>query len=211
MENIKDLRIVELLSSHLCHELVSPVGAISNGLEMIEEFGGEPDAAILGLIADSARITAKRLQYYRIAYGASSGPALTSDDDFKALADGLMQSGKSVIEWPEGALLSDMSEDHCKLLLNIIGLAANALPRGGMIAMHTSRAVAGTIMSVMARGDGANLSDDLVAALTMDISVDSLSPRNIHAYFCQCVAHRNGQAVKVSQASAGNIEFSWAL
>ena len=152
MENIEDLRVVELISSHLCHELVSPVGAISNGLEMIEEFGGEPDAAILGLIADSARITALRLQYYRIAYGASSGPSLTSDDDFKALADGLMKSGKCVIEWPEGALLSGMDEDQSKLLLNVIGLAANVLPRGGTISMHAIRGAGAAVMSVMAHG-----------------------------------------------------------
>ena len=97
MENIKDLRVVELICSHLCHEMVSPVGAISNGLEMIEEFGGEPDPEILGLISASAAVTAQRLQYYRVAYGASSGPSLSSDDEFKALADGLMNSGKSGI------------------------------------------------------------------------------------------------------------------
>jgi histidine phosphotransferase ChpT len=152
MENIKDLRVVELICSHLCHEMVSPVGAISNGLEMIEEFGGEPDPEILGLISASAAVTAQRLQYYRVAYGASSGPSLSSDDEFKALADGLMNSGKSGIEWPDGVLLSSMNEDQSKLLLNIIGLAANTLPRGGTISMRTLRSGGEPIVSATAPG-----------------------------------------------------------
>lgn len=206
MENIDDLRVVELLCSHLCHELVSPVGAISNGLEMIEEFGGEPDSAVLGLIADSATITAQRLQYYRIAFGVLSSGSVRTDEDFKALADGLLKSGKSEIEWPVGPLLDDMPEAHIKLLLNVIGLAANTLPRGGKVIVQTDLPGA---LSVVARGEGAKLSEDVMAALAKDVSIESLSPRNIHAYFCQCIAAQANQTLRVSLTRSEQIEFSW--
>lgn len=64
-----DLRAVELLCSRLCHDLVSPVGAISNGVELLTEMG--PDAEALTLVGQSAQAAANRLKFYRVAYGAA--------------------------------------------------------------------------------------------------------------------------------------------
>ena len=71
MLDFVDLRISELLSSRLCRELASPVGAINNGIEMIEEFDDSmlPDA--LPLIGSSAKMVAARLSFYRMPYGAA--------------------------------------------------------------------------------------------------------------------------------------------
>ncbi|MBM3540521.1 MAG: hypothetical protein FJX51_00610 [Alphaproteobacteria bacterium] len=64
-----DLRAVELLCSRLCHDLVSPVGAISNGVELLTEMG--PDEEALALVGQSAQAAATRLKFYRVAYGAA--------------------------------------------------------------------------------------------------------------------------------------------
>ena len=91
-----DLSIAEHLAARLCHELVSSVGAISNGLELIED---EPDFSREAgkLIGDSARTAARRLQFYRVAYGATAG---VTDERARAATIEFFAEGKVVCVWP---------------------------------------------------------------------------------------------------------------
>ncbi|MDD9929471.1 MAG: hypothetical protein OXR03_26890 [Rhodospirillaceae bacterium] len=102
MLDFVDLRISELLSSRLCHELASPVGAINNGIEMIEEFDESmlPDA--LPLIGSSAKMVAARLAFYRMAYGAAGNQSIASFEDLVALADAYFDEGRCLTSAPLG-------------------------------------------------------------------------------------------------------------
>src|SRR5229473_4806302 len=97
-----DLKIVELLSARLCHELVSPIGAIANGVELLGEDDPEFVRDAMALIAQSARKAAQRLQFYRFAYGSLATGSAT-DADPRALIDGLLDGGKLSCDWPEAA------------------------------------------------------------------------------------------------------------
>ena len=151
MKDVTDLRVTELLCSHLCHELVSPVGAIANGVEMMEEFGEESDAGVLTLIGDSANITVRRLQFYRFAYGATGASSIRTEGDLQALADGLMESGRSTINWTGESLVSSLNDGQIKLLLNLVPLGADTLPRGGELSVGVTDTVKGCLTPDVAR------------------------------------------------------------
>jgi len=74
MEPTIELRVAELLASRLCHDLISPVGAVNSGIELMTEFGDDPDGESMALITSSARTASDKLLFFRIAYGnAGSG------------------------------------------------------------------------------------------------------------------------------------------
>jgi histidine phosphotransferase ChpT len=208
MKFVTDLRVTELLCAHLCHELVSPVGAISNGVEMIAEFEGDADTDVLGLIGDSAKITAQRLQFYRVAYGGGGTVALRTENDLRKLAEGLMESGRATIKWGSESLVSTLQEAHVRLLLNLLPLGSDTLPRGGELSVGvTGRGM----LSVMATGEGARISPEVETALQQDVSIDDLTPRSVHAYYCQCLARRLGTTVQASVRDIDCVEFSSIL
>jgi histidine phosphotransferase ChpT len=64
-----DAKLMELMASRLCHDLASPVGAVMSGLELMQEFEDETADDALRLMGDSARIAARRLAFYRLAFG----------------------------------------------------------------------------------------------------------------------------------------------
>ncbi len=125
-----DFRVLDLLCGRLCHELVSPVGAIANGVELLGEDDPEFVKEAVGLIGQSARRAGQRLQFYRFAYGtAGTGEHATIDG--AALAAGLLEGGKVQCAWaPEIARLPVPWQ---RLACNMVVIAAEMLPRGGAV------------------------------------------------------------------------------
>src|SRR5262245_14012335 len=99
-----ELRFAELLCSRLCHDLVSPIGAINNGVELLEEFGGGGSDEAMGLIASSGRQAARRLQFYRVAFGLAGSQVVQSVGDVRSLLTGMLEGGKVTLEWDEAAI-----------------------------------------------------------------------------------------------------------
>jgi len=119
-----------LLCSRICHDLVSPVGAINNAMELYDEGGAEEDA--LQLIRISGTSASARLQFMRIAFGAA-GSANTEIDtgDAENVAQKYMANEKANLSWNGPRLL--LPKNEVKLLLNLIVLANASIPRGGHI------------------------------------------------------------------------------
>lgn len=184
-----DLRVAELLASRLCHDLVGPVGAVNNGLELLtdDDIGG--DAESVALVSRSARHAGNILQFYRLAYGLA-GQALDSDlSEPKRLTERFLGDGKVKLDWQAVSLPQDAPEGLPKLLLNLIALAVEALPRGGTVVVTVSP---GWAVKVAAVGEGAALRPETAAALAPDILVDGLTPRQVQAYFTALLAGRLG-------------------
>lgn len=184
-----DLRVAELLASRLCHDLVGPVGAVNNGLELLtdDDIGG--DAESVALVSRSARHAGNILQFYRLAYGLA-GQALDSDlSEPKRLTERFLGDGKVKLDWQAVSLPQDAPEGLPKLLLNLIALAVEALPRGGTVVVTVSP---GWALKVAAVGEGAALRPETAAALAPDILVDGLTPRQVQAYFTALLAGRLG-------------------
>lgn len=210
MLDFVDIRISELLCSRLCHELASPVGAINNGIEMIEEFDDSMLPEALPLIGSSTKMAAARLAYYRMAYGAAGNQSIASFADLFALADAYFEEGRTVLSWPDPSGLPPLEDGWAKLILNLLPLAAETLLRGGDLTVSFDHA-ADTRIGVRASGEGPRISEDCRHALAPDVDIDTLTARNIHAYFVTRLAMRLGSKIEIDESASGHIAFTVRL
>ena len=130
---LESLDLAALLCSRVCHDVISPVGAIVNGLEVLED---ESDASMkdfaLDLIRKSAKQASARLQFARLAFGAAGSAGASIDlGDAEQVARGMFQDDKVTFSWSAPRLL--FPKNRVKLLLNLLVIATNAVPRGGTI------------------------------------------------------------------------------
>lgn len=128
--NISAPDLAALLCSRVCHDIISPVGAINNGLELLEESGADDDA--MRLIATSAINASARLQFARIAFGAAGSAGMQIDTgDAQAVATAYIRNEKPELEWNGPRLL--LPKNKVKLLLNLLLVANAGIPRGGKL------------------------------------------------------------------------------
>jgi histidine phosphotransferase ChpT len=127
------LDLAALLCSRVCHDLISPVGAIVNGLEVLEEDKDEETKTFaLDLIKKSAGQASAKLQFCRLAFGAAgSAGAQIELGDAEKVARGLIEDGKTTIVWNLPREL--VAKNRAKLLLNMLLVASGAIPRGGTL------------------------------------------------------------------------------
>src|SRR5580704_2033903 len=120
-----DMRVLELLSSKICHDLVSPVSAINNGVELIEDIGGSVVDEAMKLIGDSAQHASRRLRLFRMAYGRAGSDESLGIKDVKLVAEQYMAGGKVMLKWPDdqpsGSLAAQ--KGFMKVILNLVILA----------------------------------------------------------------------------------------
>ncbi len=125
--------LAALLCSRVCHDIISPVGAINNGLELLDEGGADEDA--MNLIRTSARNASARLQFARIAFGAAGSAGMLIDTgDAEAVAVAFLKNEKPELVWNGGRAL--LPKNKVKLLLNLVLIAIGAIPRGGRITVR---------------------------------------------------------------------------
>ncbi len=206
-----DMRVAELLASRLCHDLVGPIGAVNNGMELMEdeELGMSDDA--LGLAANSARQAASILQFYRLAYGMAGGRIGDDLSDLQELAAGFLASSKTALDWTIRQPPADTPDGLGKLLLNMIGLAEEALPRGGTLRVSLLEGPAGLDASVMAAGAGAKIREESRPALADDVAIEELTPRNVQGYFTRLLARRMGSDLTIDSPGSDSLRFSVTL
>src|SRR5262245_41533706 len=130
---LEPLELAALLCSRVCHDLISPTGAIVNGLEVLEEDGDEETKKFaLDLIKKSAKTASARLQFCRIAFGAAgSAGAQVDTGDAETMARGFIEDEKTRLTWNVPRAL--LPKNRVKLLLNMLVIATQTIPRGGML------------------------------------------------------------------------------
>jgi histidine phosphotransferase ChpT len=132
-DELASLDLVALVCSRVCHDLISPVSAIVNGLEVLED---EKDEAMrknaLELIRKSAAAASAKLQFCRLAFGAAGSAGAQIDlGDAEGVARGILQDDKASIEWKLPRVL--LPKNRVKLLLNLVLVALSTIPRGGKV------------------------------------------------------------------------------
>jgi histidine phosphotransferase ChpT len=127
------LELAALLCSRVCHDLISPVGAIVNGLEVLDDNPKPEDRDFaLELIRKSAKTASARLQFCRLAFGAAGSSGAQIDlGDAQNMAKGHIEDGKTSIAWNLPRLL--LPKNRVKLLLNMLVIAQQTIPRGGTL------------------------------------------------------------------------------
>lgn len=202
-------KLAELLCSKLCHDLISPIGAINNGLEFLQdtESGMADDAA--DLIGGSAKQAAQKLAYFRVAFGAGGAGDSLDFAVVKKLIEELAQEKKFEPLWSEigQPFAGEISKNFGKLLLNLALLAADCLPRGGQIAFKIPNFPENSGVLVSVSGDRCQLRDDIRSGLEPDLSAEDLTTRNIVGFFCNLLVKSSGKSLILREKSPHSIEF----
>lgn len=202
MEMNVDLRVFELLASRLCHDLISPVGAVKSGLELFTEFGEDAEGETMALINGSAEQASLKLQCFRLAYGeAGSQREDVRNAELVGLVTAVCGNQRMPVEAVGEAVVPGMGNG--KLLINLAFVAAETIGRGGVL---TLGATANTLRAT-ATGEGAAIEQEMLSALDLSASVDTLTPKTVQGYFTGLLAQRAGRAVRVDAAGAGKIDF----
>ncbi len=195
------LDFASLLCSRLCHDLVSPVGAINNGLEILEE---EQDDAmkqdVMDLITTSTRQTAHKLQFFRLAFGAGGGFSQQIDiDEAEKALKAFLSGTKVTLEWR--VTVSSVSKNAVKLLLNLGLTASETLIKGGSLLVEVSEATNNIVMHVTASGERIILQEVISKALTDELSEDELEPRSAPAYLANEIIKETGGEILIKNAN----------
>lgn len=198
----KSASVIELLASRICHDLVSPVGAINNGVEFMEEMGDDPEQRkeALGLIQHSASQASAKLMAFRIAYGAGGrDPNIKPEDVQKAFSQLISADGKISQTWdPFGNLgPKPLPYAFCKMLMAGMMLAMECLTKGGYISVRPGE---GDQTLIIAESDnGVLLRDNVEAALRQDIATENLDPRLVHPYALSVIAEHYGYSFAIKE------------
>lgn len=161
-----ELELAALLCSRVCHDLISPVGAIVNGLEVLDDNPKPEDREFaLDLIRKSARTASARLQFCRLAFGAAGSAGAQIDlGDAQNMARGHFEDNKTKITWNLPRIL--LPKNKVKLLLNMMIIAQQTIPRGGMLTVDSVGDGDGIGFIVTAAGLNARLPQNIVEILS---------------------------------------------
>lgn len=187
-----EIEFAAFLVSRVCHDLVGPLGAVINGLEVLED---ERDPALqadaLKLVASSAENALAKLQFMRLAFGAAGSAG--TEIDLRLVHDvirDLVKSGRVSLEWQPPA--TAWAKDWAKLLMNAALVGVDSLPRGGVVCIDTGDEAH---FRIVARGTGARISPETARALAGEGTGSAFDARGIQ------------QVLTVKLAGAQNAAF----
>jgi histidine phosphotransferase ChpT len=193
------LDLAALLCSRVCHDVISPVGAIVNGLEVLEE---DKDPSMqefaLDLIRKSARQASARLQFARLAFGAAgSAGAMIDLGDAESVARGMYLDEKVTVNWAAPRAL--VPKNRAKLLLNLLVLATGAVPRGGSISVNLEGEDAERAsFRLVAKGINARIPPHSEALLAGEPESGSVDAHGIQTFYAGLIAREAGMRVALS-------------
>ena len=200
MAALAPMDLAALLCSRVCHDVISPVGAIVNGLEVLEdEKDPQMREVAVELIKKSAAAASARLQFCRLAFGAAGSMGATVDTgDAEAVARGLIANERTTLAWR--ATRQFAAKNKVKLLLNLTLIAASAAPRGGVVAVEISGADETLAMRVEAKGPNAKLPAGVAGLIAGRPENGVVDAHTIQPFFAGLVARECGMEVVIEQA-----------
>jgi histidine phosphotransferase ChpT len=186
-----ELEFSALMVSRVCHDLVGPLGAVINGLEVLEdERDADMRADALRLVTSSANQALARIQFMRIAFGAAGSAGAELDlNEVGRLVAGLLEGGKVRLEW--NAAHVHWPKDWAKLLMNATLLAADCLPRGGLVTVEASADAVLPNFRIHASGMNARVSEEVERSLRGESQPGALDARAIQPF----LTHRLSRTV----------------
>lgn len=195
--HVDDLDLAALLCSRICHDLISPVGAIVNGLEVLEEQNDEEMKTFaLDLIRKSARQASARLQFCRLAFGASGSAGASIDlGDAENVARGFLEDEKTKLSWSLPRAL--LPKNRVKLMLNLLVLAAQTIPRGGTITAEPIGEGERMGFKVTAQGQNARIPQALPPLLT-GMNGNGIDAHVIQPFYATLLARICGLAITIA-------------
>ncbi|MFE1599134.1 histidine phosphotransferase ChpT [Methylobacterium sp. ID0610] len=189
------LDLSALLCSRVCHDVISPVGAIVNGLEVLED---EDDAGMrdfaIDLIRKSAKQASARLQFARIAFGAAGSAGATIDlADAEGVARGLFGDEKTKLTWSAPRAL--FPKNKVKLLLNLVVIAVTTIPRGGVIDVDVTGEAEAPVFILTCKGSHARIPAHVEALIAGAPESGTVDAHGVQPYYAGLVARAAGMGV----------------
>lgn len=177
--------LAALLASRICHDLISPIGAINNAMELYDEGGAEEDA--LELIRMSATNASARLQFARIAYGAAGSAGMEIDTgEAETVAQRFMANEKANLSWQGTRML--LPKNEVKLLLNLLLIANGSIPRGGEVKVKLSREDNKTLFTIAVSGTMLRIPPRFVELYNGDLQSEPVDAHAVQAYYTLLLA-----------------------
>lgn len=200
--SMEALDLAALLCSRVCHDLISPVGAIVNGLEVMEEAKDESNRTFaLDLIKKSAGTASAKLQFCRIAFGAAGSAGAQIDlGDAESISRGFLEDDKTKLAWNLPRVL--LPKNRVKLLLNMLLVAAQAIPRGGQLTVDPIGTGDAIGFKVSAAGPNAKILPAVAALLGGDAGSEALDAHRIQPFYAALLAKDCG--LKAAMAMDGD-------
>ena len=195
MTHLPDLSapdLAALLASRLCHDIISPVGAVQAGLELLDEMPNDPEA--MALVRRSTQSAVAKLQFARVAYG-SSGSTLAQIDmgDAKSVAEGLMAFEKADLNW--SGQRAYVPKNIAKLVLNLVMVANASVPRGREVEVQVEALEPAAEITVTARGKPLRVPARFRAFLANEPGQDPVDAQAVQIYYTLLLAREAGLAV----------------
>ncbi len=200
---LEPLDLAAMLCSRVCHDVISPVGAIVNGLEVLED---EEDPSMrdvaLDLIKRSASGASAKLQFCRLAFGAAGSVGASIDTgDAEAVARGLLATEKTALVWR--APRQFLPKNKVKLLLNLCQIANASIPRGGVIEVDSTGEGERASLRVISKGTNSKLPAGFVDLLCGRNALAKVDAHSIQPYYAGLVARECGLEVTVEHGVEG--------
>ncbi len=196
---LSDLDLAALLCSRVCHDVISPVGAIANGLELIDdpEMDAETKETALDMVRSSAKTAAAKLKFCRIAFGAAgSAGALIDMGEAGEIAKAFVGAQKVKLEW--NAPRENRPKQQVKLVLNMLLMAIAGIPRGGLVTVS----VEGESFQARAAGDRAKVPDAMAQVLDGTMELTGLDARLVQPYYAKQLARSAGLTLTMAMDGA---------
>jgi histidine phosphotransferase ChpT len=197
------------LASKLCHDFISPAGAIVSGLDLLDDPTAKDmrDEA-MDLIAASARKLVDQLAFARVAFGSASGVAMFDCAELARLTQGVYGHVRADIEWSTAT--PQLPKAAAQALVNLAQLAAGALPLGGVARAATAQGPDGHVVSVVATGPKARLHAEVADGLSGAPLGDGLGGRWVQAYYVHAIVAAAGGRV-AAEADGETVTFRAVL
>jgi histidine phosphotransferase ChpT len=196
------LELAALLCSRVCHDLISPVGAIVNGLEVLDDNPKPEDREFaLDLIRKSARTASARLQFCRLAFGAAGSAGAQIDlGDAQNMARGHIEDAKTSIAWNLPRVL--LPKNRVKLLLNMMIIAQQTIPRGGVLTVNPIGDGETMSFRLMATGLNARLPQN-IADILSGAHAAAVDAHAVQPYYTRLLAQACGLTVTLAVEAEG--------
>ncbi|HVF93445.1 MAG TPA: histidine phosphotransferase family protein [Sphingomonas sp.] len=205
---VSPVDFASLLCSRLCHDLLSPVGALNNGLELLaDETDPEMRQRVLDLLSESARASANKLKFFRLAFGAAGGFGEQVDSREARIAiEGLLVDNKRTeLGWFVEA--ATLPKPAIKVLLNLAMIASEALVRGGKLDIGGEESGGQLEIVIKIEGPRIILDPELRATLVDGEGENGVTPRAAAAYLVHNLATGAGGAVQVNEPAENVMVF----
>lgn len=197
-DDIRELEASDLgalLCSKVCHDIISPVGAITNGLELMDEdIDGSMREMAMDLVKRSATQASAKLKFARIAFGAAGSAGAEIDTgDAEEVAQGYIAAEKPELEWTIARQF--LPKNQVKLVLNLLMLAMNCVPQGGKIVVSMEGNAQNPVFRLICSGRNARVAEsvaNMVRGIPLDTTVDA---HTVQPYYAGLLARLSGLVV----------------